>query len=330
MAYAPTTNTSTAAGLAHAHAVLFRKKGLDRVTKKFVFGQACMDDSLEKNSGRTIQWYRLNNLSASTTNTTEGTIGTTLNYTSNVVQATPTQYSDFITVSDLNLATSIAPELQNAGELLGYRGGLSVDTMTRKVIDAEHESVKWTPTHPSSYARVADFRGMGKSLQAVDVPMFESNEFLAIIHPFVSYDLINDPAAGGLADIFKYSSPNNSALVKMEDRGVVTHVAGTKIIESTNVATPATSTYRGYFFGMGAIGKVSLSGKGPADVTDPKKQRFNVSIVPASGPSVADPEGVIGGFASYNFVFVPVILEGPAGIGGTYRFKTSNFVSSIG
>lgn len=330
MAYSPAGNLSTSSGLSHVNTVLYKKKALDRLTKKFVFGEACMDDSMEQNNGRIAQWYRLNNLTASSTPTTEGTIGTSLTYTSNVLQATLSQYSDFITVSDLNMQTSIAPELQNAGELLGYRGGLSVDTMTRKVIDAEHNAVAWTMTGASSYLRVQDIRGMGKSLQAVDVEPFENGEFLAIIHPFVSYDLINDPAVGGLADTFKYTNPTGSALVKGEDRGVVTHIAQTKVIESTNVATASGSIYRGYFFGNGGIGKVALSGKGPASVKDPKKQRFNVNVVPAKGPDLADPEGVIGGFVSYNFKFVPVIMEGPAGIAGTYRFKTFNAVSSIG
>jgi N4-gp56 family major capsid protein len=330
MAYSPAGMLSTSAGLSHIHTVLYRKKALDRLQTKFVFGDVCQDDTLEKNSGQVVQWYRYNNLSASTTVKSEGTVGTSLTYSSNIIQASVSQYADFITVSDLNMATSIAPELQNAAELLGERGGLSVDTMTRKVIDAEHGQVAWTMVSPDSYLKVQDIRGMAKSLQAVNVQPFDDGEFLCIVHPFVSYDLINDPAAGGLADIFKHTSPEKGALVSAEDRGVVCHVAGTKVIESTNVANPSTGVYRGYFFGKGGIGKVGLAGKAPSNVKDPKKQRFNVAVRTLGEVSAADPEGVIGGLTSYNFVFVPVVLEGPAGIGGTYRFKSFNPESSIG
>jgi N4-gp56 family major capsid protein len=328
--YNPAGNLSHSAGLPHASAILHRKKALSRLGKKFVFGEACMDDTLEKQSGRIVQWYRLNNLSAGTTPTVEGTSGTGLNYTSNIVQAAISQFSDFITVSDMLVATSIAPELQNAAEVLGYRGGLSVDTMTRRVIDNEQVATAHTLSSANGYLRVSDISAMAKGLQAVDVEPFANNDFLMIIHPFVSYDLINDPAAGGLRDTFKYTNPGSSPMVKGEDRGVVCHIAQTKVIESTNVATPGGGVYRSYFFGDGGIGKVNLSGMAPSKVKDPSKQRFNVTMKPIAEPTLADPEGVIGGFASYKFAFVPVVLEGPAGIAGTYRFKTAETKSSIG
>jgi N4-gp56 family major capsid protein len=328
--YNPAGNLSSSAGLPHASAILYRKKALSRLTKKFVFGEPCMDDTLEKQSGRIVQWYRLNNLSAASTPTTEGTSGTGLTYTSNVIQAAISQFSDFMTVSDMLAATSIAPELQNAADLLGYRAGYSVDTMTRRVIDNEAAATTLTLSSANSYLRVSDISAGVKGLQAVDVEPFSNNDFFMIIHPFVSYDLINDPAAGGLRDPFKYTNPGSSPMVKGEDRGVVCHIAQTKVVESTNVATPGSGVYRSYLFGEGGIGKVSLSGQAPSKVKDPKTQRFNVTMKAISEPSLPDPEGVIGGFASYKFSFVPVILEGPAGIAGTYRFKTLETKSSIG
>jgi hypothetical protein len=44
---------------------------------------------------------------------------------------------------------------------------------------------------------------------------------------------------------------------------------------------------------------------------------------------VADPEGVISAAVSYNFIFTAVVLDGPAGIGGVYRYKTLDAQSSI-
>jgi N4-gp56 family major capsid protein len=328
--YNPAGNLSSSAGLPQASAIMYRKKALSRLTKKFVFGEPCMDDTMEKQSGRIVQWYRLNSLAANTTPTTEGTSGTGLTYSGNVIQAAISQFSDFITVSDMLVATSIAPELQNAADLIGERGGLSVDTMTRRVVDAEQASIDHTLSSANSYLRLSDLSAMAKSLQAVDVQPFENNDFLMIIHPFVSYDLINDPAAGGVRDTFKYTNPGGGAMIKGEDRGVVGHFAQTKVIESTNVATTAAGVYRSYFFGEGGLGKVSLSGMAPSKVKDPKTQRFNVTMKAISEPSLADPEGVIGGFASYKYAFVPVVLEGPAGIGGTYRMKTAETKSSIG
>jgi hypothetical protein len=63
-------------------------------------------------------------------------------------------------------------------------------------------------------------------------------------------------------------------------------------------------------------------------VTDPKRQRFNINVIKGE-KNIYDPEGVIGAAVSYNYVFTAVVLEGPAGIGGTYRFKTLEAPSSI-
>lgn len=329
MAYSPAGNLTSSAGLPHASAIVYRREALDRLTKKFKFGKVCFNDTLAKQSGRIVQWYRLNNLTASTTPTTEGTVGTSLAMTSNIIQAAVSQFSDFITVSDMLAATSISSELQNAADLLGYRGGLSVDTMTRRVIDNEATNAAWTVLDANGYLRASDIRGAVASLQAVDVEPFDDGEFLMFIHPLVQYDLQNDPAVGGLADTYKYTNPQGAGLIKGEDRGHVTHIANTKVEVSTNVATPAAGTYRSYLFGKGGVGKVNLAGKAPSNVTDPKKQRFKVLMRTMEEGSLPDPEGVIGGFASYNFAFVPVVTEGPAGIGGTYRFKVMETKSSI-
>ncbi len=331
MAYSPATNNTTSAGLAHLASVYYRKKGLDRLQKKFQFRSACQDDMLPKAVGKTIQFYRYSNFTANTTPTTEGTVGTGLSMTSKVLGATVSQYTAFITISDLVNITAIDSQVAIASDLLGYQAGLSVDTMTRNVIDDQSAGANLAVL--GTYYRVADLRNAFTQLQAIDVEPFEDNNMLAIIHPFTSYDLVNDPAAGGLADIFKYTAPQSSPLVKYEDRGVVTHVAGCKVVISTNVKTGTSggsNTYRAYVFGKGGVGCVDLEGKAPSNVVDPSKQRFKINVVNGGVPSIPDPEGVIGAAVSYNFVFTTVILDGPAGIGGSFRYRTTDAVSSVG
>jgi len=156
MAYTPAGNVTSSAGLSHLAAILYRKKALDRLQKKFRFRTACSKDMLQRQSGRTVQFFRYTNLSANTTPTTEGTVGTSLSLTSKIVQATVSQYSAFITVSDLLEATAIDPIVTNAAELLGYQAGLSVDVITRNVIDAE--SANTNQALLASYLRVSDLR----------------------------------------------------------------------------------------------------------------------------------------------------------------------------
>ena len=334
MAYSPASNQTGTSTLGHLATVFYRKRALDRLQKKFTFRMACMDDMLPKQVGRTIQFFRYTNPSAVTTTTTEGTVGTGLALTSKVVSATVSQYSSFFTVSDLLQDTALDPILQNAAELLGYQAGLSVDTIVRGIIDAEINgtSVNQTLLSSNSYARLADFRNSRHSLQANDVQPMDDGRFLAIVHPFVTFDLVNDPAAGSLLDVFKYTQPTSTALVHYEDRGTISgEVAGCKIMESTNVKKTAGSPnlYRAYVFGKNGVGCVDLEGRGPNKIYDPSKQRFAVNVIKGA-PSIADPEGVIGGAVSYNFIFSVLVLEGPTGIGGSYRFRLLDFASSIG
>lgn len=332
MAYQPATNTSNSAGLAHLANVYYTKTGLDRLEKIFQFRQVCEENMLQRNVGKTIQWFRYSNFSANTTPTTEGQVGTGVSMTSKILAATVSQYTAFMTISDLVNMTAIDSQVAAASSLLGYQAGLSVDTMTRNVIDSEASNTNQAIL--GTYARVADLRNYRTQMQAVDIQPFDNNVFKVIAHPFITYDIVNDPAAVGLADIFKYTAPQSTALVKYEDRGtVISQVGGCEVIESTNVKTGTSgsnTTYRMYAFGKGGVGCVDLEGKGPSDVVNPKKQKFKINVVNGGVPSIPDPEGVIGAAVSYNFVFTTVILDGPAGIGGTYRYRTSDPISSVG
>ena len=327
MPFPTADNLTSSAGLAHLQMVYYSKKGLDRLMKKFVFRTAAQHDMLPKRSGRTVQFFRYTNFTPGTTPTTEGSSGTSLNLTSRVLQATVSQYSAFITVSDLLRDTAIDPVVTSASELLSYRAGLSVDTITRSVIDAESAGTALSPQ--ATNLRVADIRNARHQLQANDVRPFDNGEFLVFSHPFVTYDLVNDPDAGGLADIFKYTEPKSSPLVKYADRDLLTSVAGCRVIETTNTWSGGSPVkYRTYVFGANGIGCVDLEGRGPSDVRDPAKQNFKINVIPGD-LSVANPEGKIGAVVSYNFVFTTVVLDGPAGIGGTYRYRTIDTESTI-
>lgn len=330
MAYEPVPvgNRTSASNLAHLASVFYKKKGLDRLMKKFYFDMVCEHDILQRMSGRTVQFFRYNNLAANTTaKTPEGGVGTSISTSSRTVSATVSQYTDFINVSDMLADTAIDQIVQANAELLGYRAGLSVDTIVRTVIDAEQASTDLTLA--GSYLKAADFRTARARLQGVDVEPFEDGYFKALAHPYVTFDLVNDPSANGLADIMKYTQVPQFQ-TKPEDRGLLATIAQTKIYESTNVylAAGSPNKWRAYVFGKGAVGVVDLEGRGPSRIVDPKKQRFAINVIKGE-KSIYDPEGIIGAAVSYNFVFTAVVLEGPAGIGGTYRFRTFECPSSI-
>lgn len=328
MAYAPATNLTTSPGLAfQASLINFQLRGMDILRKKTRWRTIADKHTLSKGAGRTMQFYRYQNLAASSTQTVEGSPGTGLSLTNKVLAATVSQYSAYITLSDMLMATSPGDMLNEAVDQLSYMAALSTDNITRAVIDNENAST--TMTASGTYFKVNDLRAARSALQSTDVPFFESGKYRVFLHPYTFYDVVTDPAAGGLADIVKYTAPQSSALIKTEDRGHVADIADCEVFEVNNVYTSG-ATYRVYVFGKGGVGCVDLEGKGPSDVIDANKERFKINIFRSSGASVPDPEGLIAGGCSYNFAFTTVVKEGPTGIGGSYRFRTFTPTSSLG
>lgn len=328
MAYAPATNLTTSPGLAHqATLINFQMRGMDILRKKTRFRSICDKHTLTKGTGRTMQFYRFSNLSSSSTQTVEGSPGTGLSLTNKVLAATVSQYSAYMTLSDMLMATSPGDMLNEAVDQLSYMAALSVDNITRAVIDNENSSTNMNPS--GTYYKVNDLRAARANLQANDVGFFEDGKYRVFMHPSVFYDVVTDPAAGGLADIAKYTYPKDSALIKTEDRGKVADIADCSVFEVNNVYTSGT-TYRVYVFGKGGVGCVDLEGKAPSDVIDANKERFKINVFRSSGASVPDPEGLIAGGASYNFAYTTVVKDGPTGIGGVYRYRTSTPTSSLG
>lgn len=302
MGYNPAGNTTNTATLTHLISVWYNRTALDQLRQMFVFNSLCEPDVLPKRSGKTVQWYRHGLLGPNTTPHAEGTVGTSLQLSTSTVQATVSEYADFISVSTLLQETAIDPVVDNASEQLGYRGGLSVDTITRTEFDAttstESDTIGATFT-------VSDIRAGVSKLKGLNVKPKTDGKFRMVIHPYLSYDLMADNTAGGFIEVMKYADPGRLL------SGEVGQIAQTRIMESTNVKTSGTAPdvlYYSYLVGKGAVGAVDLSGSGPAKVSDPDKQSFNVNVI-KGGPSQADPEGMIGAYVSYRYVYVAKDLD---------------------
>jgi N4-gp56 family major capsid protein len=318
MAYAPASNTTLTPSLTHLATVYYEKKALDQLTKTFQFRQCCMPDILPMRSGKTVQFYRYSLLAANTAPATEGAVGAGIPLTTTTITATVSEYADYITISTLLADTAIDPITENASFNLGYRAGLTVDTIVRTEFDANVASVQLATLGTALGA--ADARRAVALLKGVDVRPMESGEFYMIAHPYVIFDIVSDNTAGGFLDVNKYVS--NTAILNNE----VGKLGGCRVMESTNVGTtgsaPSTKYYT-YVVGQGAVGAIELAGNGPTDVVDPQKQSFNINVI-KGGPQIADPAGMIGSAVSYRFVFVAKTLDT-----STYRYRIILADSSI-
>lgn len=255
-------------------------------------------------------------------------MGAGLPLTTSTVSATVSEYADFVTISTLLEETAIDPITQNAAEQLGYRAGLSVDTITRNEFDANVASVSLNTL--GAYASAADFRRIVALLRAGNVRPKQADEFLGLIHPYIVYDLQADNTAGGFIDLTKYGDNASGKLMRggIEGlgEGVVGSVGGVLLKTSTNVTTSGSAPnvlYYTYVTGKGAVGSVDLAGRGPSRIENPATQSFKINTV-RGGPQIADPAGMIGAAVSYRFVYVAKTLDT-----STYRYRIMTADASL-
>lgn len=295
----------------------FQTRGLDTLQKKFVFGKTTVKDDMPKQSGNTIQWYRYQELAANTNPVgaaAEGSVGTSLALRSNTITATLSQYMDYVSFSDRLIITSIDDRgiIENAVDRMSYRAAFTLDTITRAEIDSVAAGDRTASLLSGTVFSVSDVRNTRAWLQGRDIQPMQEGEckgyFMGILHPNITFDLINDPLANGVTDLVKYTESNPFG--EMPDRGQVFQLGGVKFWESTNVfeAAGPPATYRVYIFGYNGVGSSTVAGRKPTEVYDPKKHRFNLMVGSNLSHSVANPTASIGGYVSYNFMYVAKVL----------------------
>ena len=256
---------------------------------------------IPKNGGKTIEFRKFSPLAKATTALTEGVTpdGKSLNVTN--ITATVAQYGDYITQSDVLELTSIDNTIVEATKLLGSQAGRTLDTITRNIIVAG-TNVSYCPKVANGTETAVTSRSAldttskltVKTVQKVVAKLRGQNaptiggKYVAIIHPYVAYDLMRDPE---WIDAHKYANPT-----KLYE-GEIGEIAGVRFVQTTeakvwNDATcPANgsgkyhSVFATLFIGDGAYGVTEIEGgglqtivkqKGSAGTADPLDQRSSV------------------------------------------------------
>ena len=302
MAYAPAGSTTQTPTLTHQAQFYYERRSLSRLEAMFRFYQVCEPHPIPQGSGKTIQMNRYTLPGFNTVSAAEGVIGSPVQQVTTTVVSTVEQFSDFTSSSSLLEETDINPTVDRMSDDLSYRASGTVDTIIRTEIDSNAGANQATI---GAFLTAQDFKKAVVALEGINVrPRFE-NYFFSVIHPYVKYDLITDNTAGGFIDSLKYTSGRQVLA------GEVGEIAMCRILTSTNVGTSGASPnvlYNAYVMGEGGLGIVELTGRGPAQVVDPRRERFTLNIV-KGGPSPADPVGEIATYVSYRFVFAAKTLD---------------------
>lgn len=155
---------------------------------------------IPKNSGKKIEFRKLNPFPKALTPLTEGVTpnGRKLDWTK--IESNVSQYGDYVTTSDVLNLTALDNNIIEAGRILGEQAGRTLDTVTREVINAGTNVQYGDGTKQSRDELTADdiitvgaIKKAVNTLKKNNAGMINGGYF-AIIHPNVAFDLMGDSA----------------------------------------------------------------------------------------------------------------------------------------
>ena len=263
---------------------------IDEAQASLVHDQFAQKRPIPKNSGKTIEFRKFASLPKALTPLTEGVTpdGKSLNVTA--ITATVAQYGDYITQSDVLELTTIDNTILEATKLLGRQAGLTLDTITRNILHSG-TNVTYCPKVAADGSETAVTSRSGldntcqltvKVVQKVVAKLRGQNaptingKYVAIIHPYVAYDLMRDPE---WIEAHKYAKPENLY------EGEIGEIAGVRFVQTTEAKVYENGVFGTLFMGEGAYGVTEITGgglqtivkqKGSAGTADPLDQRSSV------------------------------------------------------
>ena len=284
--FANQVQTTLLSGLSAENKTFYDMTLLDEAQAALVHDQFAQKRPIPMNGGKTIEFRKFASLPKATTPLTEGVTpdGKSLNVTA--VTATVAQYGDYITQSDVLELTSIDNTIVEATKILGRQAGLTLDTVTRNVLQSG-TNVTYCPKSDGS--AVTSRTGLDatcqltvKVVQQVVAKLKGQNaptingKYVAIIHPYVAYSLMRDPE---WIDAHKYAQPDNLFT------GEIGEIAGVRFVETTEAKVYEGGVFGTLIMGANAYGVTEITGgglqtiikqKGSAGTADPLDQRSSI------------------------------------------------------
>lgn len=288
--FANTVQTTLLEGLSAENKTFYDMTLIQMATPQLVHHQFGQKKPIPANGGKTIEFRKFAPLVKASTPLTEGVTPDGKSLTVTAITAEVAQYGDYITMSDVLDLTSIDNVVVEATKLLGNQAGVTLDTVVR---DAMHSGTNVTYC-PKIGADGTETKVESRSaldntcqltvdvvmqvvakLRSVNAPTI-NGKYVAIIHPYVAYDLMRDEE---WIEAHKYAKPENLY------EGEIGEIGGVRFVESSEAKIYEGGVFGSLFFGDGAYGVTEITGgglqtivkqKGSAGTADPLDQRSSV------------------------------------------------------
>ena len=287
--FANEVQTTLLDGLSPEMKTFYDMNLIDEASANLIHDQFGQKRPIPANGGKTIEFRKFAPLAKATTPLTEGVTPDGKSLTVTAITATVNQYGDYITQSDVLELTSLDNTILEATKLLGRQAGVTLDTVVRNVLQSG-TNVTYCPkvaegveTAVTSRANLDNTCQLTvKVIQQVVAKLRGQNaptingKYVAIIHPYVAYDLMRDPE---WIDAHKYANPTNLY------EGEIGEIAGVRFVQTTEAKIYEGGVFGTLIFGDGAYGVTEITGgglqtivkqKGSAGTADPLDQRSSV------------------------------------------------------
>ena len=287
--FANTVQTTLLDGLSAEMKTFYDMTLIDEAQAALVHDQFGQKRPIPKNGGKTIEFRKFAALAKATTPLTEGVTPDGKGLTVSTITASVNQYGDYITQSDVLELTSLDNTILEATKLLGRQAGLTLDTVVRNVLQSGTNVTYCPKVANGAETAVTSRSGLDNTcqltvkviqqvvakLRAQNAPTI-NGKYVAIIHPYVAYDLMRDPE---WIDAHKYAKPDNLY------EGEIGEVAGVRFVQTSEAKIYDGGVFGSLIFGDGAYGVTEITGgglqtivkqKGSAGTADPLDQRSSV------------------------------------------------------
>ena len=205
--FANEVQTTLLAGLSPEMKTFYDMTLIDEAQANLVHDQFGQKRPIPQGSGKTIEFRKFAALTKALTPLTEGVTPDGKGLTVTTITATVNQYGDYITQSDVLELTALDNTILEATKLLGRQAGLTLDTIVRNVMQSGN-NVTYCPKVAADGAETAVtsranldttcqltvkvIQQVVAKLRAQNAPTI-GGKYVAIIHPYVAYDLMRDP-----------------------------------------------------------------------------------------------------------------------------------------